>query len=201
MEQGREVFVIGIYQILCVSSGRFYIGSGRNMPERWKQHRRDLVAGRHFNPFLQNAWNKHGRDAFRFVVLEVVADVANLLEREREHILTLKPAFNLTDTPQGGPVRIGMKNTPEQNAKIARAHLGKKHTPETLRKMSEAKKGRVPWNKGKTCGPSWNKGRGWTPAQREKLMKVHAERGSLSPEHRRSIGEGLRRAWQEGRRT
>jgi hypothetical protein len=56
----------GIYQILHVESGRRYVGSSVDVRLRMRKHREQLRRGDHVNPSLQNAWLKHGEDAFEF---------------------------------------------------------------------------------------------------------------------------------------
>lgn len=62
----------GIYQILCVPTGKIYIGSAVDIHARWHNHRLTLRRGKHRNPHLQAAWNLYGEDNFAFTVLEVV---------------------------------------------------------------------------------------------------------------------------------
>jgi len=45
---------------------------------------------------------------------------------------------------------IGRKHTEEAKRKIGKGNIGNIHTEETKKKMSVAKKGKKPWNKGKT---------------------------------------------------
>ncbi len=62
----------GICRILCVLTGKFYIGSATDIPARWHNHRLALRGGRHKNPHLQAAWNLYGEDSFAFTILEIV---------------------------------------------------------------------------------------------------------------------------------
>jgi hypothetical protein len=61
--------IVGVYQIKNLVSGKSYIGSSNIIQKRWTQHRRELRAGIHFNPKLQNAWNKYGEENFKFMNL------------------------------------------------------------------------------------------------------------------------------------
>jgi group I intron endonuclease len=72
----------GIYRLLCVPTGKFYIGSAIDLRERWNRHRGRLRCGNHVNCHLQQAWNKYGEASFSFSVLECV-DPADLLCREQ----------------------------------------------------------------------------------------------------------------------
>lgn len=60
----------GIYSIKNLTTGKRYIGKSQAIRNRWYQHRTDLRCNRHFNIYLQNAWNKYGEKDFKFEVLE-----------------------------------------------------------------------------------------------------------------------------------
>jgi hypothetical protein len=77
--------VPGVYQILCRSTGKLYVGSTVNLRERWYQHRRALRRGEHGNPYLQYAWNRYGEECFEFSVLEY-ANRPDLLRIEQAWI-------------------------------------------------------------------------------------------------------------------
>lgn len=73
----------GVYAIRHIESARAYIGSAKNIYNRWRGHKSDLRYGNHHSPHLQNAWNKYGEAAFVFEVLEVcLPDVTALRHRE-----------------------------------------------------------------------------------------------------------------------
>ncbi len=61
----------GVYQILCVPTGKVYVGSAINLARRWKEHRAALRAGNHQNSHLQRAWHKYDEAAFAFSILEL----------------------------------------------------------------------------------------------------------------------------------
>jgi group I intron endonuclease len=75
----------GVYQIRCIATGQFYIGSAVNMPARWAQHRRSLQRCVHTNKHLQQAWIRYGEENFEFTVVEYVTR-AFLLRIEQEWI-------------------------------------------------------------------------------------------------------------------
>lgn len=72
----------GIYQILCIPSGKIYIGSTVDLRARWGRHRRSLRQGKHSNAYLQQAWDKYGEANFEFSVLEFV-ETSKLLQNEQ----------------------------------------------------------------------------------------------------------------------
>ena len=62
--------VCGIYKIIC-SNTNFYIGSSKNIQQRFYKHRRELRKGVHKNEHLQNSYNKYGEECFELVIVEV----------------------------------------------------------------------------------------------------------------------------------
>lgn len=60
----------GIYWIRNKINGKFYIGSSKNIRRRWIRHVSNLNKNIHENEHLQRAWNKYGKEAFKFEVLE-----------------------------------------------------------------------------------------------------------------------------------
>ncbi len=61
----------GIYSITHTDSGRRYVGQATDLRKRKWYHFSSLRNNRHFNKYLQNAWNKYGQSAFVFEVLEI----------------------------------------------------------------------------------------------------------------------------------
>ena len=141
--------MIGVYEIVNMVDGKnsTYIGSSININQRWSQHRYCLNRGTHKNPHLQSAWNKYGTEAFRFSVIQEVAE-AGLRKHERQHILECMEVgncYNLT-TDTIAPMR-GRTLSIETRQKISKAKKGVSLGPcseETKRKISKANKGRKP---------------------------------------------------------
>ena len=101
-----------IYRIVNAVDGRSYIGQTNNIKRRRKEHFVDLKAGVHHNPFLQNAYNKYGRSAFTFEVLEENVPTEMINEREVywvEHFDSFNNGYNLSS---GGDAPEIMKGTP-----------------------------------------------------------------------------------------
>lgn len=134
--------VSGIYRIVCTITGKFYIGSTTNLQRRYREHFNELCRRVHCNRKLQNAWDKHGPEAFAFEIIEFVLPPF-LLEREQYWIDKLKPSFNLA--PVAGSA-LGVKRTPEHIEKIRQALLGRvspmrgiPRLPETIEKVRRTK--------------------------------------------------------------
>lgn len=131
--------ISGIYKITCTSTGKFYIGSAKDIQHRLARHKSDLGRNVHHNTLLQRAVNKYGKDVFEFEILEFVDDAESLLQREQHYLDTLNPCdinvgFNLAI--EAGS-RLGVPVTEETKAKISKTLTGRKHTEETKLKMSQ----------------------------------------------------------------
>jgi group I intron endonuclease len=72
----------GIYRILNIGNGKFYIGSSANIYKRWKQHLVDLNKNRHTNRHLQLAWNKYGAENFKFEIVEYESEEKLVLKEQ-----------------------------------------------------------------------------------------------------------------------
>lgn len=64
-----DTLVSGIYCIENLSNSKKYIGQSVNISDRWKKHISELNRGSHHNDYLQKAWNKYGKNEFKFYVL------------------------------------------------------------------------------------------------------------------------------------
>ena len=60
----------GIYFISNKVNGKRYIGSSKDIEQRFRAHRSELNRGVHRNVHLLNAWNKYGEESFEFSVVE-----------------------------------------------------------------------------------------------------------------------------------
>ena len=86
----------GIYKITC--NDHSYIGSSINIYYRLKRHVSDLLKNKHANKYMQNAFNKYGRDSFMFEVIEECSkDV--LIKTEAYYIESISPDLNFIQNP------------------------------------------------------------------------------------------------------
>lgn len=76
----------GIYGIEHIPTGSIYIGSTKSFRQRKYDHWSRLNLGRHHSRELQLQWNADGAEAFRFVVIDHVQLVDDLLSTERKWI-------------------------------------------------------------------------------------------------------------------
>jgi group I intron endonuclease len=72
----------GIYKIINVVNNKFYVGSAVDLKRRKTRHFSELRTGKHNNRYLQSSWDKHGEQAFVFVVVEPLTEQDDLLAAE-----------------------------------------------------------------------------------------------------------------------
>jgi group I intron endonuclease len=72
---------VAIYEILCLVNNKKYIGSSKNIERRFYKHKLLLNKNKHTNLFLQNSWNKHGEDNFKFSIIEI-CKIEDLINKE-----------------------------------------------------------------------------------------------------------------------
>ena len=78
-------YMVGIYKIVNIKNGKCYIGSSTNIDIRIKDHFKLLRLKSHKNKYLQNSYDKYGRDSFIIEILEECS-YENLLIREQYYI-------------------------------------------------------------------------------------------------------------------
>lgn len=113
----------GIYAIVCLPTGKRYIGSSKILRARLLSHRSDLRRNAHDSRHLQNAWNLYGADQFVIEIIEY-CEIEQLLDREQHYLDTIRPydhtvGFNGRSIAAGGHSFI---HSDEAMAKI-RAYL------------------------------------------------------------------------------
>jgi group I intron endonuclease len=148
----------GIYKITNEVTGKFYIGSAKDIEWRWTLHRQELKANRHVNPKLQHSWNFYGEDKFTFIVIEETS-AAELLIREQFYLDMFKPylrtiGYNIGTKAYGGDNATHNPNRDkfiEKMKEICAGEnnpmFGRKHTTNSIQKQKDKAKGRftLPW--------------------------------------------------------
>lgn len=130
----------GVYGITCSVNGKRYIGSSKDIQNRWWTHRYVLRKSKNHCLLLQNAWNKYGEDAFVFEVLEHVDNLDDLIVREQYYLDTLKPEYNLRTIAEKN---TGITWSPESVEKTAAKNRGKKRPADAIERTRLALTGRV----------------------------------------------------------
>lgn len=131
----------GIYKIVNKENGKIYIGQSTNLAQRKRNHFSRLDRQVHSNIYLQNVYNKYGRDILEFKIIEK-CEPELLDEKEEEYIQkydTLNPdkGYNLVN---GGCDNRYFSDV--VRAKMSEALSGRIFTEEHKRKISESNKGR-----------------------------------------------------------
>lgn len=135
------MFNSGIYEILNTATDKSYIGSSRNLKDRFITHQFELKKNVHANRKLQNAWNKYGEASFKFIVIEYVK-IEKLLTREQYWITVLDVVKNGYNISPSATNSLGVRHTPEARMNMSIAHIGKIASAETRQKMSDSRKGK-----------------------------------------------------------
>ena len=150
-----------VYKIVNNINGHKYVGSALRVKQRWHDHAKLLDENRHHSQRLQRAWNKYGKDNFRFSIIEY-CDREVMLAREQHWMDTLgafgKTGYNMNPVAWSrlgakmseescmkiGAAKKGTVLTEEHKAKVSVGMLGKqnslgyKHTEETCEKRANA---------------------------------------------------------------
>lgn len=126
----------GIYKIINLANGKFYIGSAIDLNHRWKTHIWLLERQKHRNKYLQSAWNLYGSECFNFEIIETCCkefllvreqfyiDITNCCDRNIGYNL-----YKIAGSPQGHSRSEAVKE------KQRLAMTGFKHTEASIEKM------------------------------------------------------------------
>lgn len=120
---------ICIYEIICQSTGKKYIGQTTNFSRRKGTHLTNLRGKRHVNPKLQAAYDKYGEEDFLFIPhyyeIESQKDIDQLeidwIAKEDSY----NNGYNLTEGGQGG-YRISSNKRKLSFDQYCIAYLGNK---------------------------------------------------------------------------
>ena len=75
-----------VYGIVNEKNGKMYIGSTDNLRKRSYEHKSKLKNGYHRNAFLQEDYDKYGKENFEFQVLEKVDKNKKLSKVEHQYV-------------------------------------------------------------------------------------------------------------------
>ena len=150
MEYENLEKVPAVYKIICIVSGKIYIGSTVSLRYRISRHINELNKQNHHSKYLQNAFNKYGIDSFEVSILEKFEKDKiyrkKILKIEQYYLDKLKPydrkiGYN-TCHIAGAPAQRRLSK--EQKEKISKSLKGRKVSKETKEKIGNA-------NRGKKC--------------------------------------------------
>lgn len=82
----------GVYVIVNLINGKYYVGSSVSIKSRVKVHYSSLSKNKHHNKYLQNDWNEFGSDKF---TVKVVSVGDSFLEEEQKFLNNRNNAYNI----------------------------------------------------------------------------------------------------------
>ena len=85
--------ICAVYKITNTITGDFYIGSSKNVKNRWMSHKKPSTWNKCPNNQLYLDMKKYGVDKFELQILEE-AEIEQLKEQEQWFIELLKPTYN-----------------------------------------------------------------------------------------------------------
>ena len=147
-----------IYKIVNKINNKIYIGQTIEFRKRMSHHYAALSKNRHCSLYLQNSFNKHSAENFKFIVIEIVELETLLIEREQYWLDLLTPykveiGYNIACIA-GPSMNTGKSPSEETRKKISEtlkkgkypnARKGIKLTLEERRRVSEGvKKSQIP---------------------------------------------------------
>ena len=92
-ERNMAEKIIGVYKITNTITGDFYIGSSKDVKQRWACHKCQSTWKNCPNNTMYLDMQRYGTDSFVFEILEEV-EPEHLKEKEQYFIETLKPTYN-----------------------------------------------------------------------------------------------------------
>lgn len=119
----EELKQTGIYYIVNKINNKVYIGSTCSLfYKRWHEHYYELVKNKHYCKYLQNAWNKYGKENFLFKIVEIIPkkDITKeyILSKEQFYIDNNKNRYNIKPKAENS---LGHKLSIEARLNISKA--------------------------------------------------------------------------------
>ena len=139
--------ISGVYRITNTVTGDFYIGSSKNVKQRWRSHKWPSKWNECPNKQLYKDMMKYGLDKFVFEVLEEVEEVEpeHLKEMEQHYIELLKPTYN-NYRANGFDIERRKKSKKEYDKEYRKTDKRKKYNKE-YEKTDKRKKYKKEYNK------------------------------------------------------
>jgi group I intron endonuclease len=119
-----------------------YVGSSIDIRKRIRDHYNSLKDNKHYNAYLQKAWNKYGESNFKFSKIEECSK-EKLIEREQFWLDKLQTyrsdrGYNICYKADS---TLGVKCSEEKKQKISKANTGRQWTEQQLKVFSDVKIG------------------------------------------------------------
>jgi group I intron endonuclease len=158
-----------IYAIVNTVTRDMYVGSAVAVNRRWATHRRDLARQSHYNFRLQRAYDKYGKDAFNWEIIQFVDEKSKLIAQEQFWMNFFAPAYN------GRPIAnspLGTKHSLETRAKMSAAHKGRVFSAEHKANLAASAQGKIISDEQKTRLSKHNTGKTHSAATKAKLSAI-----------------------------
>lgn len=130
----------GIYRIYNILNLKTYIGSSINIKRRFTTHKYHLNKNGHHCEHLQRAWNKYGKEYFKFEILEILNDNIDLEKEEQKWLDDAK--YELYNSCKIAGNKSGFSHSEETKNKIGNSNKNKVCSVDTREKISQTLKGR-----------------------------------------------------------
>ena len=151
-----------VYAIENTINNNIYVGATERGERRLKEHKCRLNCNKHCNKYLQNDYNKYGKENFKFYFIDIFFcnnDDKFLLEEVYTKKYGEDILYNYVCGSQYTKKGIEMLSGCHIGVQARDKHpmFGKKHTDESREKMSKSLKQAYSnnsiavWNKGKKC--------------------------------------------------
>lgn len=140
----------GIYKIVNIKNGKFYVGSTSNFHKRKLMHFNQLRKNKHHSIYLQRAFDKYGESNFEFIIIE---ECDNTFEREQEILnkLDYSKSYNVSKSASGGDLISNHPNVKEIKDKARKNILKAPRRSNPIGSLNGRWKGGVSKTNCKSC--------------------------------------------------
>lgn len=126
-----------IYKITNIINNKIYIGSTSNFKDRKSRHFSELKNSRHINNYLQNSYNKYGKDSFKIEIVEECkiedlyikeehySKIYNSFSRELGYNICPVPSKEKIELPKETRLKISIANINSFKNGRSKNHISK----------------------------------------------------------------------------